>query len=102
MNIAEVTTRGPIMENLAEVIVSDDFQTETFFIDYADLEKAQSAGAPIPAFGHRDVLELIYNNGGSITVNILQAAAANEVTVNLDGDPVSGEVLRSVFNGPKP
>jgi len=102
MNVVEVTIRGPIMENLAEIIVSDEFQNDVFCVDYADVERAKDQGQVNAAVAHRELLDLIYDNGGSDTVDILQTAAMNGSPVNIDGETVSSDILRSVFNAPKP
>lgn len=102
MNIVEVTIRGPVNKNLAEIIVSDDFQNDVFCVDYTTVEKARAAGKTDTAITHRELLDLIYNNGGSDAIDILQAAAMNGSPVNIDGETISFEVLRSIFNAPKP
>lgn len=102
MNRVYITTVGPIMENLAQITVSDDYENDTFCIDYKELESAKEDGRVVPSLGQRNVLDLIYNNGGTDSVDILQAAVMNGSPVTIDGEDIPADVLKAVFNAPTP
>lgn len=97
MNRVEITVRGPIMEDLAGITVADHFQEDQFCVDYADIRDY-----PNPHDIQCGVLEIIFNNGGPAAIDILQAAITNGSPVYIDGENVPDNVLRSVFNSPKP
>lgn len=96
MNRVEIVTNGPVMENLCQVTVSDDYANETFHLDNAEVEEARKNG-------QSDLVGLIAENAGDGN-DILRAALTNGSPVTLDGDDLSLDTLRLAMGGeaPKP
>jgi hypothetical protein len=90
MNRVEITTEGPLMENLARITISDAFANDVFHVDFSELAAARAEEA------HR-VLDLIAENCGSSSIDIIDAAITNESPVYLDGEDVSIEDLGKSF-----
>ena len=87
MNRVTVETAGPVMENLCRIEVADDYDSDTFYLDNADVETARE-------YGKADLLALIAENSGTAR-NILEAALVNESPVSLECRNLS-----SVVTGP--
>lgn len=92
MNRVTVETAGPVMENLCRIEVADDYDSDTFYLDNADVETARE-------YGKADLLALIAENSGTAR-NILEAALVNESPVSLDDEEVDQAVLKDALTEP--
>jgi hypothetical protein len=89
MNSVNIRIEGPVMENLGRVTIADDYDSDSFHVDFADVETARSAGLA-------SVLDLVVENCGS-GADILEAAIQNGSPVSLDDEAVPVDVLRRAF-----
>ncbi len=88
MNLVEIVTSGPVLENLCQVVIRDTHGSDDFFLDNADVERAMEEGDAA-------LLELVAANCGEQGRAILEAAAEHDSPVTLDGQNVSRDAVRS-------
>lgn len=79
MNRIEITTNGPVKENLNLVRVADDYENDSLHLDHADVVKAAEDGT---------LLALIAENIGEKGRSILSDAVTNSSPVSLDDQDV--------------
>lgn len=90
MNRVEISVRGPVMENLAEIIISDDHDNEVIHLDNSEVESARAEG-PV------SLLELILENATQRGIDIVAAARINGSPVHMDGADVDQRHLHDAF-----
>jgi hypothetical protein len=90
MNRVEIAVRAPIMENLAEITISDDHDKDVFTIDNADVESARAEGTV-------DLLELVLENASQRGIDIVAAARMNGSPVHMDGADVDQRQIHDAF-----
>lgn len=93
MNITYISIEGPVEGNLARIVVGDNDDSETFHLEFPDVEQARKQGV-------QQLLELVIHNAGSRSFDIISAAKDNKTPIFFDYEELDVSILDAVLTSP--
>lgn len=88
MNAAEILIYGPVMGDMAQIVVEYKNDFDKFHIYFDHVEDARTEGSAA-------LLELVLKSAGARTIDILAAAKLDQSPILFEGEDVSDDILNA-------